>query len=84
MDICRTLQEDCPAGLVRYGDMNECGFSLAKASRDAKAGMEDFLISTRQFLATVETETVRFCRWILRIASGIPALFAEGRATTCT
>ena len=53
MDICRTLQEDCPAGLVRYGGMNECGFSLAKASRDAKASMEDFLISTRQFLATV-------------------------------
>ncbi len=53
MDICRTLQEDCPAGLVRYGGMNECGFSLAKASRDAKAGMEDFLISSRQFLATV-------------------------------
>ena len=53
MDICRTLQEDYPAGLVRYGGMNECGFSLAKAARDAKAGMEDFLISTRQFLATV-------------------------------
>ena len=52
MNICRTIQEDSPTGYVRYGDSNACGYALAKASRDANAGMEDFLLCTRQFLAT--------------------------------
>ena len=53
VNLCQTMQEDCPAGLLRYGNANACGYSLAKASRDAKATMEDFLLCARQYLATV-------------------------------
>ncbi|MCI8513766.1 MAG: hypothetical protein HFI93_03930 [Lachnospiraceae bacterium] len=58
-DIVRTVQMDAAPGYRQSGDMTDCGYSLAKASREARADMEEFLISTRQFLATVGDKNCR-------------------------
>lgn len=58
-DIAKTIQTDAASGYLRSGDMSDCGYSLAKASREAKADMEEFLISARQYLATVGDRNCR-------------------------
>ena len=58
-NIVQTIRMDAAAGYLKPGDSNSCGYSLAKASRDAKADMEEFLISTRQYLATVGDKNCR-------------------------
>lgn len=58
-DITKIIQMDAASGYLRNGDMSDCGYSLAKASREARADMEEFLISARQYLATVGDKNCR-------------------------
>jgi hypothetical protein len=52
--ICETVHMDAAPGRLLNGDTNGCGNSLAKASRDAKATPELFVLATRQFLSTAD------------------------------
>ena len=50
-NLAQTIQQDAACGYVRSGDATAAGYSLAKASREAKGCMDEFLISARQYLA---------------------------------
>lgn len=58
-DMTKIIQMDAASGYLRNGDMSDCGYSLARASREARADMEEFLISARQYLATVGDKNCR-------------------------
>lgn len=51
-NIAETLRVDAAPGRLAWGDPSSCGNSLAKASRDAKADPEQFVLAVRQLVAT--------------------------------
>lgn len=57
--ICETLHMDAAPGRRSIGNAGACGNSLAKASRDARADVDQFLLAARQYLSTARARTCR-------------------------
>ena len=57
--ICETLHMDAAPGRRSIGNAEACGNSLAKASRDARADVDQFLLAARQYLSTAGAKTCK-------------------------
>lgn len=57
--ICETLHMDAAPGRRSIGNAEACGNSLAKASRNAHADVDQFLLAARQYLSTAEAKTCK-------------------------
>ena len=57
--ICETLHMDAAPGRRSIGNAEACGNSLAKASRNAHADVDQFLLAARQYLSTAGAKTCK-------------------------
>ncbi len=57
--ICETLHMDAACGRLSIGNAGACGNSLAKASRDARADMDQFLLAARQYLSSADARSCK-------------------------
>ena len=57
--ICETLHMDAAPGRRSIGNAEACGNSLAKASRNAHANVDQFLLAARQYLSTAGAKTCK-------------------------
>ncbi len=57
--ICETLHMDAACGRLSIGNAGACGNSLAKASRDARADTDQFLLAARQYLASADARSCK-------------------------
>lgn len=57
--ICETLHMDAAPGRCSIGNAEACGNSLAKASRNAHADVDQFLLAARQYLSTAGAKTCK-------------------------
>ena len=57
--ICETLHMDAAPGRRSIGNAEACGNSLAKASRNASADVDQFLLAARQYLSTAGAKTCK-------------------------
>lgn len=57
--ICETLHMDAACGRLSIGNAGACGNSLAKASRDARADVDQFLLAARQYLSSADAHSCK-------------------------
>ena len=57
--ICERLHMDAACGRLTIGNAGACGNSLAKASRDARADVDQFLLAARQYLSTADARSCK-------------------------
>lgn len=57
--ICETLHMDAACGRLSIGNAGACGNSLAKASRDARADVDQFLLAARQYLSSADARSCK-------------------------